>query len=517
MAYLYDTNALRQIDANDSEFNKAQKADNLHNMQTNIALNGYTGNINLANRPVVQNPDGSVSTVRSMSFNEDGKEILIPTVSQNGTIMNPQQAIDEYHRTGQHLGVFNSPEEANAMAQQIHNQQEQMYGNSAPNPANDPAWYLKVNNMPVKASQAAVQGNNTLFRAQDVSNIAIRNLMKKGYSQDEAEQMLAPYISEWQDREANERRQRADELIAGMNNIPYGTQEYYNAAMQIYQTDPQRGELLLRGAVTPKEMWARQNRLDDLADQRAYQEQMRAMYGGGRGAGRPRGSGGGGSGGGGGRGRRAASDSNLKAMLSRQKYIEAEMGKIEKLGDAASPQDRERHRKLYDAHRLINSQLDSYYLGTPYEGGEGVLGSATGMTKEQMANGIQNVIWDDGLKAGGPSDDAIDYLMSKLPGATPEKIKAASNALYNSAGAAEDADAALLGNDVPLQARQNMYGEGMNEASRLGYKVDLDGTIYGASEEFKNKYPNLKYAPGADYYKGLLAQSLDYDEDDENA
>ena len=40
MAYYYDTNALRQIEANDSEFNKAQKADNLHNINTNIQLNG---------------------------------------------------------------------------------------------------------------------------------------------------------------------------------------------------------------------------------------------------------------------------------------------------------------------------------------------------------------------------------------------------------------------------------------------------------------------------------------------
>ena len=65
------------------------------NLYANIPVD-YTGNINLANRPAVQNPDGSVSTVRSMSFNEDGKEVLVPTVSQDGRTLTPQQAIDTY-------------------------------------------------------------------------------------------------------------------------------------------------------------------------------------------------------------------------------------------------------------------------------------------------------------------------------------------------------------------------------------------------------------------------------------
>lgn len=78
------------------------------------------GNIDMSTRPRVKNKDGSVSTVRSMSINEDGKEVLIPTVSDDGRILTEKQAIDLYHRTGRHLGKFSSVDAANKYAQKLH-------------------------------------------------------------------------------------------------------------------------------------------------------------------------------------------------------------------------------------------------------------------------------------------------------------------------------------------------------------------------------------------------------------
>lgn len=78
------------------------------------------GNIDMSTRPLVKNKDGSVSTVRSMSINEDGKEVLIPTVSDDGRILTEKQAIDLYRRTGRHLGKFDSVEAANKYAQKLH-------------------------------------------------------------------------------------------------------------------------------------------------------------------------------------------------------------------------------------------------------------------------------------------------------------------------------------------------------------------------------------------------------------
>jgi len=98
------------------------------------------GNIDLNNRPVVRNEDGSISTERSFSFYDDNekKEILIPSVidgkapetDENGELTEEAmlKAIDHYYETGEYLGKFNTPEEADEYAQELHLQQEERYG-----------------------------------------------------------------------------------------------------------------------------------------------------------------------------------------------------------------------------------------------------------------------------------------------------------------------------------------------------------------------------------------------------
>jgi hypothetical protein len=83
------------------------------------------GNIDLTKRPQVKNPDGSISTVRSISIGEDGQSVLIPTVV-DGKVVSDEEAIKHYESTGEHFGKFKTESSATAYAQQLHEAQANM-------------------------------------------------------------------------------------------------------------------------------------------------------------------------------------------------------------------------------------------------------------------------------------------------------------------------------------------------------------------------------------------------------
>lgn len=114
-----------------------------------------SGNIDLDHRPMVKTEDGGTATVRSMSVNFDGKEVLIPTVSEDGRLLSDDEAIQLYMRTGKHLGKFSTPEAATDYAQKLHENQEVQYLGQKKSymTADDVAWGKNA----IRTKQEALQ------------------------------------------------------------------------------------------------------------------------------------------------------------------------------------------------------------------------------------------------------------------------------------------------------------------------------------------------------------------------
>jgi hypothetical protein len=110
------------------------------------------GNIDIANRPLHRNPDGTGSTEYSTSMQDArGNEILIPTLA-GGQFLTPtgekppegspeekamfNRAWQRYEKTGEHMGMFDNPDDADAYAQRVHERELNTSSPWAPSPTN---------------------------------------------------------------------------------------------------------------------------------------------------------------------------------------------------------------------------------------------------------------------------------------------------------------------------------------------------------------------------------------------
>lgn len=83
--------------------------------------------LDLSKRKAYKNPDGTISTILTTSFNVDGKEYVVPTMLPDGTKMSPKEAFDHFMLSGEHLGSFKTVDEATAYAKALSQAQGTRY------------------------------------------------------------------------------------------------------------------------------------------------------------------------------------------------------------------------------------------------------------------------------------------------------------------------------------------------------------------------------------------------------
>lgn len=126
------------------------------------------GNIDLSNRPVVKNEDSSQSTVRTITIEEDGKTILLPTVI-DGKIVSNKKAVEHYRETGQHMGVFSSEAAANEYDKKLHKEK---------------GWEGQANKWDNKSPEEMIDSNTEMVDDQvDAIEKKGEELKKKGDKQ----------------------------------------------------------------------------------------------------------------------------------------------------------------------------------------------------------------------------------------------------------------------------------------------------------------------------------------------
>jgi hypothetical protein len=162
-----------------------------------------SGNINLNNRPILHNPDGTISSELSFSRGTDKGEVLVPQIV-NGQKLTQDAAWQHYLDTGEHMGIFDSPQHADDYAQNVHAR--------TLNTSKSPMYMLNAPQAgsfdPTASYSPATAKPNSPNTLGDMADVALQGL--KGIAQISAPGIAASLINK-----------TAPGLAAKMQQIPY--------------------------------------------------------------------------------------------------------------------------------------------------------------------------------------------------------------------------------------------------------------------------------------------------------
>jgi len=216
------------------------------------------GNIDLYNRPIAKNDDGSISTVRSITVEVgDGKFLLLPTVSDDGRVLSNVDAIKQYQKSGKHLGLFSSEEQADAYGESLHDSQAQQYLPVAQFMAQAAAKLEEtIRQFDIARSQAQGAADVTIANANhDKVGSAIGTLnLDQSAAQEQARQQYNQGLLDWTkyqqeltaiDQQFTEKRKAVDGNF--FEGFKIGLQNTVDQAKTISQIGQQVGQDLANG------------------------------------------------------------------------------------------------------------------------------------------------------------------------------------------------------------------------------------------------------------------------------
>jgi len=125
---------------------------------------------------------------------------------------------------------------------------------------------------PTAATQVVAQGNNAATRKPTaaeyeagVINYLVNN---RGYSYEDAQQLMAPRIHAYRVQEEAENKAAADNLINELSAMKIDDPAYRQKALQLLQLNPQMGGYMLKEGLSPREQYLYdRNRRDKREDQ----------------------------------------------------------------------------------------------------------------------------------------------------------------------------------------------------------------------------------------------------------